>query len=130
MLTRARRAETTIAFLLIYASMLFGRAVWLDDPLAIPMHQLQNGALLIFAFFMISDPKTTPNSAAGRVLFAAIVAAIAFTIQFIYYEPNGPILALIISAPAVPLIDTLMRGQLYRWQRPAARARNPVKGVY
>ena len=129
-LTRARRAETTIAFLLIYASMLFGRAVWLDDPLAIPMHQLQNGALLIFAFFMISDPKTTPNTAAGRVLFAAIVAAIAFTIQFIYYEPNGPILALIISAPAVPLIDTLMRGQLYRWQRPAARARNPVKGVY
>lgn len=129
-LTRARRAETTIAFLLIYASMLFGRAVWLDDPLAIPMHQLQNGALLIFAFFMISDPKTTPNSAAGRVLFAAIVATIAFTIQFIYYEPNGPILALIISAPAVPLIDTLMRGQLYRWQRPAARARNPVKGVY
>ncbi len=129
-LTRARRAETTIAFLLIYASMLFGRAAWLGDPLAIPMHQLQNGALLIFAFFMISDPKTTPNSAAGRVLFAAIVATIAFTIQFIYYEPNGPILALIISAPAVPLIDTLMRGQLYRWQRPAARARNPVKGVY
>ena len=129
-LTRARRAETTIAFLLIYASMLFGRAVWLDDPLAIPMHQLQNGALLIFAFFMISDPKTTPNSAAGRVLFAAIVATIAFTIQFIYYEPNGPILALIISAPVVPLIDTLMRGQLYRWQRPAARAGNQVKGVY
>jgi len=129
-LTRARRAETTIAFLLIYASMLFGRAAWLGDPLAIPMHQLQNGALLIFAFFMISDPKTTPNSAAGRVLFAAIVATIAFIIQFIYYEPNGPILALIISAPAVPLIDTFMRGQLYRWQRPAARARNPVKGVY
>ena len=129
-LTRARRAETAIAFLLIYASMLFGRAAWLGDPLAIPMHQLQNGALLIFAFFMISDPKTTPNSAAGRVLFAAIVATIAFTIQFIYFEPNGPILALIISAPAVPLIDTLMRGRLYRWQGPAARARNPVKGVY
>ena len=129
-LTRARRAETTIAFLLIYASMLFGRAVWLGDPLAIPLHQLQNGALLIFAFFMISDPKTTPNSAAGRVLFAAVVAAIAFTIQFIYYEPNGPILALIISAPTVPLIDTLMRGRIYQWARPAARAENQIKGVY
>ncbi len=128
-LTRAKRAETTIAFLLIYASMLFGRALWLDDPLAIPMHQLQNGALLIFAFFMISDPKTTPNTAAGRVLFAAIVAAIAFTIQFIYYEPNGPILALIISAPTVPLIDSLMRGQIYRWERPAARTENQIKGV-
>ncbi|MBT8090853.1 MAG: RnfABCDGE type electron transport complex subunit D [Gammaproteobacteria bacterium] len=129
-LTRARRAETTIAFLLIYATLLFGRALWLGDPLAIPLHQLQNGALLIFAFFMISDPKTTPNSAAGRVLFATVVAAIAFTIQFIFYEPNGPILALIISAPTVPLIDMLMRGRIYRWKRPAARAGNQVKGVY
>lgn len=128
-LTRARRAETTIAFLLIYASLLFGRAVWLGDPLAIPMHQIQNGALLIFAFFMISDPKTSPNWAAGRVLFAAIVAVVAFTIQFIYYEPNGPILALIISAPVVPLIDMIMQGRIYQWGRPAARTENPLKGV-
>jgi Na+-transporting NADH:ubiquinone oxidoreductase subunit NqrB len=128
-LTRARRAETTIAFLLIYAGLLFGRAVWLNDPLAIPLHQLQNGALLIFAFFMISDPKTTPNTAAGRVLFAIVVAAVAFIIQFIYYEPNGPILALIISAPTVPLIDRFMRGELYRWDRTAARTENQIKGV-
>lgn len=128
-LTRARRAETTIAFLLIYATLLFVRAIWLGDPLAIPQHQLQNGALLIFAFFMISDPKTTPNTATGRVLFALIVAAIAFTIQFIYYEPNGPILALIISAPAVPAIDWLLRGRVYRWDRPAARNEHSFKGV-
>ena len=43
-LTRARRAETTIAFLFIYAALLFGRALWLGDPLTIPLHQLQNGA--------------------------------------------------------------------------------------
>ncbi len=128
-LTRARRAETTIALLLIHASLLFGRALWLGDPLAIPQHQLQNGALLIFAFFMISDPKTTPNTAAGRVLFALIVAAIAFTIQFICYEPNGPILALIISAPAVPVIDWLLRGHIYRWGRPAARNERSFKGA-
>ncbi|MGI9233702.1 MAG: RnfABCDGE type electron transport complex subunit D [Woeseiaceae bacterium] len=128
-LTRARRAETTIAFLLFYATLLLGRALWLGDPLTIPMHQLQNGALLIFAFFMISDPKTTPDSAYGRVLFAALVATLAFTIQFIYYTPNGPILALVVSAPIVPLIDTLMRGQLYRWNRPVARAEKTIKGV-
>lgn len=128
-LTRARRAETTIAFLLIFATLLVGRALWLGDPLAIPQHQLQNGALLIFAFFMISDPKTTPNTATGRVLFALIVAAIAFTIQFVYYEPNGPILALIISAPAVPLIDWLMRGRIYRWGRPTARNKSSYRGA-
>ena len=132
-LTRAKRAETTVAFLIFYATLIFGRALWLGDPIAIPLHQLQNGALLIFAFFMISDPKTTPNTATGRVLFAAAVAAIAFTIQFIYYEPNGLILALILASPTVPLFDWLFRGQIYNWNRPAAQARAaacvPTKGV-
>jgi Na+-translocating ferredoxin:NAD+ oxidoreductase RnfD subunit len=114
-LTRARRAETTIAFLVAYAVLLTGRALWLGDPLSIPIHQLQSGALLIFAFFMISDPKTSPNTAGGRILFGALVASTAFTIQFVFYEPNGPILALIIAAPLVPVIDAIFRGQTYRW---------------
>jgi Na+-transporting NADH:ubiquinone oxidoreductase subunit NqrB len=117
-LTRARRAETTIAFLLFFGALLFGRALWLGDPLAIPMHQLQNGALLIFAFFMISDPKTTPDAAAGRILYAALVASIAFVIQFVYYIPNGPILALVLSAPLVPFIDALLQGTHYQWRQP------------
>ena len=122
-LTRAKRAETTIAFLGCYAALLFGRALWLGDPLAIPLHQLQNGALLIFAFFMISDPKTTPDAAAGRVLFAGIVAIAAFVIQFVYYVPNGPILALILSAPLVPVIDGWLKGVNYQWHQPQGVSR-------
>ena len=114
-LTRAKRAETTVTFLVAYATLLVGRAVWLGDPLEIPLHHLQNGALLIFAFFMISDPKTTPNTALGRIIYATIVASIAFIIQFVLYQPNGPILALIISAPLVPIIDFLRRGHNYEW---------------
>ena len=105
-LTRAKRAETTIGFLLFYASLLFGRAIWLGDPLSIPLHQLQNGALLIFAFFMISDPKTTPNAPLGRIAYAAVVASIAYIIQFVYYQPNGPILALILSCAARSIDST------------------------
>jgi len=128
-LTKARRAETTIAFLSAYGLLLIGRAVWLGDPLSIPLHQLQNGALLIFAFFMISDPKTTPDSSLGRVLFGVLVASIAYAIQFVAYEPNGPILALIISAPLVPLIDSVSRGRAYRWDQPMADAGRQIKGV-
>ena len=117
-LTRAKRAETTITFLLAYATLLVGRAIWLGDPLEIPLHHMQNGALLIFAFFMISDPKTTPNTATGRILYATFVACIAFVIQFVFYQPNGPILALILSAPLVPIIDFLKRGRNYEWTAP------------
>ncbi len=125
-LTRARRAETTITFLIACAALMFGRSVWLGDPLAIPLHQLQNGVLLIFAFFMISDPKTTPDARIGRVLYAALVASVAFVIQFVLYEPNAPVLALIVCAPVVPVIDAFFRGQIYRWDRP----RGIPRGVY
>jgi Na+-transporting NADH:ubiquinone oxidoreductase subunit NqrB len=129
-LTRAKRAETTLGFLGFFAILLFGRALWLGDPLAIPVHQLQNGALLIFAFFMISDPKTTPDTRAGRILYSLLVAVIAYTIQFVFYEPHGPILALIISAPVVPLIDLILNGETYRWGRPSSPALRRPKGVY
>ena len=122
-LNRARRAETTIAFLVFYTGLLFGRAIWLGDPLTIPLHYLQNGALLIFAFFMISDPKTTPNTPFGRVAFAGVVATLTVAIQFHWYEPNGAILALIISAPLVPLIDFLSRGRKYEWHNSRAAPR-------
>lgn len=125
-LTRAKRAETTVTFLIVFAALLVSRALWLGDPLAIPLHQLQNGALLIFAFFMISDPRTTPDTPLGRILFAALVAGIAYTIQFVYYAPNGAILALIIAAPLVPLTDALMQGRRYRWVQPALNSDQPV----
>ena len=128
-LTRARRAETTVAFLAGYAALLLGRAAWLGDPLSIPLHQLQSGALLIFAFFMISDPRTTPNSATGRWLYGGFVAAIAYVIQFLLYEPNGAILALIVSAPFVPLIDSLSQGEHYRWKQPSKLTGHSLKGV-
>jgi Na+-transporting NADH:ubiquinone oxidoreductase subunit NqrB len=128
-LTRAKRAETTIAFLLAFAALMVGRALWLGDPLSIPLHQMQNGALLIFAFFMISDPKTTPNTNVGRIVYGALVASVAYTIQFVFYEPNAPIIALILSAPLVPLLDLSMGGHVYRWERPIQETIGNLKGV-
>ena len=117
---RAERSDVTWAFVAAYAALLFGRAAWLGDPLAIPLHQLENGAFLIFAFFMISDPKTTPDSRPGRILYAAVVASVAVAIQFGLYQPNALIWALAACAPLVPLVDRLLPGARYRWVRPAA----------
>ena len=122
---RARRGDVTWAFLVAYSAMLCGRAVWLGDPWAIPLHQLQNGAFLIFAFFMISDPKTTPDTRPGRILFAVLVAAVALFIQFGLFEPNSLLWALVGCAPLVPLIDRLLPGERYRWPFPARPAGAP-----
>jgi len=115
---RAARSDVTYAFLAFYLAVLFGRALWLGQPMAIPLHQVESGAFLIFAFFMISDPRTTPDSRAGRVLFALLVALGAGFVHFVLYRPNGLLLSLAFLSPLVPLLDVLLPGKRYVW-RPA-----------
>ena len=114
---KAKRWDVSLTLLASYAALIFGRAIWLGDPLTIPVHQLQSGALLIFAFFMISDPKTTPDARLGRVLYAMIVASLGFTIQFAFYNAAGIILALILTAPIVPFIDRFIPAGRYHWPK-------------
>ncbi|HET7711955.1 MAG TPA: DUF2330 domain-containing protein, partial [Thermoanaerobaculia bacterium] len=113
---RSRRSDITIAFLVIWTAILLGRALMLGDPIEIPLHRLQNGALLIFAFFMISDPKTTPDSRIGRILFAALVAWGAWYIQFKLFHTNALIWSLFAASPLVPLIDYLFKGRRFEWR--------------
>lgn len=115
---RAARGDVSLAFLLSWAGMLVGRAAWLGDPWVIPLHQLGSGALLLFSFFMISDPKTTPDSRAGRILFALLVAAGAYYVQFKLFRPNGLLWSLAAMSLVVPLIDRLLPGPRYDWSRP------------
>jgi enediyne biosynthesis protein E5 len=115
--TRAARADVTLAFLGFYVGLLFARALWLGDTLTIPLHQLESGALLIFAFFMISDPKTTPDSRMGRIVYALIVALAALYVQFGLFHPNGPLWGLITCTPLVPLLDYLLPGSRYNWSK-------------
>ncbi len=113
--TRAKTLDLTVSFLLFYVGLLFYRAWWLGDPWAIPLHQLENGAMIIFAFFMISDPRTTPNTRFGRILFSLITASIAYYFRFKLFNPNGLLYSLVLSSMLVPLIDWIFRGPVYQW---------------
>lgn len=110
---RAARLDTTLSFLGVWSALTFGRAFWFGDPLAIPLNQLQSGALLVFAFFMISDPATTPTRRWARLLHAGAVAGLGFWLQTAWVSDVGPVHALFMLAPALVLLN---------W--PAARARH------
>jgi Na+-transporting NADH:ubiquinone oxidoreductase subunit NqrB len=112
---RASRSDVTYAFIVFYCALLFGRSLYLGEPFAIPLHRLESGALLLFTFFMISDPKTTPDSRAGRVLFAGLVAFGAWYVQFRMFRTNGLLWSLAACSLSVPLIDRLFPGHRYVW---------------
>jgi len=116
---KAGRSDVTLAFLAVHAAILFGRSLWLGEPLRIPVHRLQSGLLLQFAFNMISDPRTTPDSRAGRLLFGALVATGAGIAQFVMFRTNGPVWSLAACTLLVPLLDRVLPGARHQWN-PAA----------
>jgi enediyne biosynthesis protein E5 len=115
----ARRSDVAIFFLGSHAALLFARAWWLGDPLAIPIHQLQSGSLLIFSFFMISDPRTTPDSRFGRFIFALSVAVLGHYLTFFMQMRPALYVALIVLSPAILLIDKVLPAERFAWNRPA-----------
>jgi Na+-transporting NADH:ubiquinone oxidoreductase subunit NqrB len=116
---RAKRWDIGWFFLIFYLLLLAFRVLTLEQKWTIWAHQLQNGSLLLFSFFMISDPKTTPNHPLGRLLFAASVAIFAFVWQFKFFNLNGFLWSLFLLTPLVPFIDSFFPADQYAWDETA-----------
>jgi Na+-transporting NADH:ubiquinone oxidoreductase subunit NqrB len=124
-LQRARRTDIALFFLASHAALLFARAFWLGDPWAVPLHQLESGSLLIFSFFMISDPKTAPDARLARFLFAFAVALLAHYLAFFLQMRPALYVALIALSPVNPLLDRLFPAARFRWSGPAKQGASP-----
>ena len=124
---RSGRMDISWMFLGCHVALLGARVLWLGQSGAIFWHQLHSGALLLFAFFMISDPMTIPNHQRARLLYAALVAAGAFLWQFYLFKPNALVWALFLLTPLVPLLDRLWPAQRHDWQH--ARSAAAKSGV-
>ena len=113
---RARRADIAWAFLAAWLGAVAARVAWLGQSWSVWWHQLGSGALLLFAFFMISDPMTIPNDRRARVLYAFVVAAIAYAWQYVLFRPNALVWALFIATPLVPGLDRLLAAPVFAWR--------------
>ena len=112
---RAQRLDASAVFLLAWIALTSFRMWYFHIPWEQWLHSLDNGALLLFAFFMLSDPKTLPDHPLARAGFAGWVAFLAFLIQYWLFIPNGFLWSLFLSVPLVPLLDRLWPGQRYSW---------------
>jgi Na+-transporting NADH:ubiquinone oxidoreductase subunit NqrB len=117
--SRARRIDISWVFLSAFLGLIALRVMWLGQPWAIWRHQFGNGALLLFAFFMISDPMTIPNHRVARVAYALMVAVGAFAWQYGLFRPNAFIWGLFLASPLVPFFDRAWPGARFEW-RPSA----------
>lgn len=109
------RRDMGLAFLGCYALLILYRVVTLGLPLQVLFHELQNGSLLIFCFYMLTDPRSTPDAPIARILFAWGVATLGYWIRFEMFQPNALLLALFFLSPITPLLDRLWKSKRFSW---------------
>lgn len=117
-LTAATRLDTAFAFLAAFGgAQALWQVAWLGWPWDHWLHSLSSGSLLLFAFFMITDPMTTPGARLPRMAWAAGIALLSVFLQVRFALQTAPLFVLGFASLLVPLLD-------HRW--PAARfAWNP-----
>lgn len=114
---KACRSDVSLAFIGVYATTLFAYTAWMGDSFSTPVKRLQTGSLLIFTFFMISDPKSTPDSRTGRLIFGTTVALGGLYLQLIQKMPAGLLISLVFLSVTTPLIDRVFPAERFQWKR-------------
>ena len=116
-LQRIGRWDTTAAFLGSYSLLEAIRNLWLGWTWDVYWHRLMSGSLLLFALFMITDPRSIPNSRIGRVIWAACIAGLTFILRNYFFVPTAVFWALFILAPLSILLDFLWLAPRFSWQK-------------
>jgi len=90
-------------------------AFHLLDPAhyAPPLFHWFSGAAMIGAFFILTDPVTSPTTARGRLVFAVGAAVLTFLIRNFGGFPDGMAFATLLMNLCVPLIDAWTQPHIF-----------------
>jgi Na+-transporting NADH:ubiquinone oxidoreductase subunit NqrB len=114
--TRVQKLDISLAFLFTFIGLLYWRQVFvLGWPLDHFLHSVTTGSLLLFSFFMISDPRTAPDHPVARILWAVLIAVAAFYLAAFKFQYNTSIWMLVAAAPLVPLFDRILPHGTFSW---------------
>ncbi len=116
-LQRIGRWDTTAAFLGAYSLLEAIRNLWLGWTWDVYCHRLMSGSLLLFALFMVTNPRSIPNARIGRIVWALCIAALTFILRNYFFIPTAVFWALFALAPLTILVDTLWLASRFSWLR-------------
>jgi enediyne biosynthesis protein E5 len=111
---RVGRFHVTVTYLLAFLALAAVRSAINGNPILAEIAPITGPMYQLFLFFMITDPRTTVRSRAGRIVVALIIAVVETGIRlasdFSWSLPEAfraapPLLALAIVGPAAMAID-------------------------
>lgn len=115
-LKRVGRWDTTAAFLGSYALLEACRNFYLGWSWDVWMHRLSSGSLLLFALFMVTDPRSIPNARPARLVWATSIAALTFILRNYFYVSTAVFWALFLLSPLTIALDHLWQSERFYWK--------------
>jgi Na+-transporting NADH:ubiquinone oxidoreductase subunit NqrB len=115
-LQRVGRWDTSVAFLLSYAGLEAVRNIWLGWTWDVCVHKLMSGSLLLFALFMITDPRSIPNARSTRIAWAISISILTFVLRNYFYINEAMFIALFAISPLTFLLDRTWIAPQFNWQ--------------
>lgn len=91
----------------------------LADPARYPdaLVHLFSGATLLGAFFIATDPVTSPVSVRGQLVFGTLIGLLVFVIRTWTAYPEGVAFAVMLANGATPVIDRWLRPRIFGRRR-------------
>lgn len=115
-LFRIGRLDTSVIFLGSLFLLEFIRTYlyqgWGMDVL---LHKFSSGTLLLFAFFMITDPMTIPDSRKGRIIWSLAVSVLTFILSNWVQIYTAPIWVIFFLTPITVLFDKVYPSSKFHW---------------
>jgi Na+-transporting NADH:ubiquinone oxidoreductase subunit NqrB len=119
--TRVQKLDVSLAFFGTFVALIYLRQiVYLGWPIDHFVQSVSTGSLLLFSFFMITDPKTIPNHKFARVLWCIAIAAVSFYLTAFKFMNGAPIFTLLFAQPLVPLLDKIFKARRFEWAKSKA----------
>lgn len=98
------RLHVTLTYVIAFSVLSILRSLWTERPIAAELSLLTAPSYLLFMFFMITDPKTTPRTWRRRIAVTLLVAIVE-TILRLFENVHAPYYALFIVFPVTNLLE-------------------------
>jgi RnfABCDGE-type electron transport complex D subunit len=85
-----------------------------------PLVHLLSGGVMLAAFFIVTDPVTSPNTALGQFIFGLGCGLLTWIIRTWGGYPEGVAFAVLLMNAATPLIDQFVKPRIYGRDRKGA----------
>ena len=87
--------------------------LYAPETYAGPLFHLFGGGLMLGAFFIATDPVSSPTTPRGLLIYAAAIGALTYIIRTWGGYPDGVAFAVLLINMAVPMIDYYTRPTVY-----------------